>query len=460
MINSLNQRLLRRQLPHLEDDCEDTLCFDILDDELRSWFETTEVIYCSQEEWISKQKTGVKDRQRALREFDSVRHSSDIYGEHRAHLKTEKQIVQVDGKLVPRNERLILGAGDEENADLGKYITTVQHSLVQHQEKDLENGVISPYFTTCGMNLVRAGQVIQMFYELGYILIYCFDKSAFDATVSGKALAFERLVYTLVFAPNDRVKRALISQTNRRVSCANGVRVTELLNRRGSGDPNTTCGNTIICGCTTRYTLRHLGIQDHVIFSTGDDMLVMTKTPLDIAAFVEHQRQQFGFVNRVVGPCSPANVDFLSCRLLPAVVGDHEQWVLSPLIGKCLVKAFWTVSLYARIYPSRVARAVCKSLRCLFSADPIALRFVDFVQQSYGDGPVANTKHIPTYGITYLFDANAPDFGPSDDYYDWNHDRYGQDLRWLMEVPDSWDNRQPVQPYSLPTSVVNRDGGV
>lgn len=381
-----------------------------------------------------------------------------LFGSHDGHLKTEKMLKIVCGVRGKHNERFICAQRESENYLLGPYISSMQHCLMKRCHEYLNEGGPPPLIlSTCGMTLTQAGSVIKKVYDSGYTDIYCVDKSAFDRTITTQALEFEQSVYEAISPMNLQQRAAFVSQRERTVRCTNGVKLGKIKGRRNSGDPNTTIGNTILSCATARMTLRRLGFPDHVCISVGDDLLILlppANRPRFVTDFAKDQKINYGFKNKVRGPDAPWDVDFLSCRLLPALVNGSYTWTLSPLLAKCVPKVFYSVSPVARARPLDMLRTVNECMMYLFQADPIAMSLFKKVERFCGEGKVVTMTDADRTGILYLMNCHETrEVRPHPDYHIWTSSRYNHDFASLKSVVMT----HQVVPFHLPFHVIQRD---
>jgi len=241
-----------------------------------------------------------------------------------AFVKREKLIASEPGGKQPR---LIQAPSDLHKVVLGPFIVSVTRFFQDFF--DIRNKI---YFAIGGDASVY-GQWFQNHwcYEQ---FVEC-DFSRFDSTISTQALRFEQLVYGM-FSPTDLEKTVLAKQLVRRVRSSHG-HVFTVPATRGSGDPNTTCGNTLICGMAMAYAFNVAGVKDFKIIVGGDDSVVALNGEVDLK-LISVVLNGLGFVPEMK-LCTIEQVTFYSS----VPVRTEEGCILTPKLGKTLVKFGYSV---------------------------------------------------------------------------------------------------------------------
>jgi hypothetical protein len=171
------------------------------------------------------------------------------------------------------------------------------------------------------------------------IFLEC-DFSKFDCSQGKGAYLFEKYVYQKIGKLNKHpdAYRTFQAQAMTRGRCAQGTTYRVRYGRK-SGDPNTSCGNSLLNGVTCAISLENLGLRFKVIVM-GDDMLAVLsrKQVTDPAAMVskyETMMKSYGFVPKAKINTVLAKVEFCSGLFWP--VGT-EDYVLGPKPGRLAPK--------------------------------------------------------------------------------------------------------------------------
>jgi hypothetical protein len=434
----------------------------------RAFLESIVVPSVDVDAWIAHQKPGVRRRLLRLVADGMLRHPVDggrsrTLGCRKIFLKTEKINCVTRHGLRAVNPRVIAAVGDEENLLLGPSICAFQAAFAQRALLGQEFNPRPPFCSTCGLNLLQIGELFRKEFERGRTAIFCIDKSNFDATVSRTAHAFEREIYRVLGLRDPAAIQVLEAQIDRDATCTFHVRMNHILGRRNSGDPNTTLGNTLLCGFANARTLRALGV-DGVPYCVGDDCVIFCDphtVPRDfVERFIDHQKECFGFVNKMHRAAHPADIDYMSCRVIPVVVGGATAWRLVPLLGKCLPKLFWSCASGVRTAPLLFARAIADGATHLFAGDPMVTPFLAAVCDGlagYNPRPRLQAA-VRDSGVQYLqVGVSAePPASPHTDYSLFFEARYGVPCR-LTSLSADVVGKPLVTPFNLPIEVLTRD---
>lgn len=414
------------------------------------------------EKWVAHQKPVVR---REMERIHALGHPTALQdeklGDRDLFIKQEKLCAAFNGKLNRYTPRVISSVGHIENYLLGPYIKAYQDALCEYtlDSLDVPGGIGKlPFISTCGMNLQQIGHIFHRLYEAGYCYYWSIDKSKFDSTVTTDAMIFEESVYDQLLPMGQAARRILHKQRLKTLRCKRFCWWCYLVEgRRNSGDPNTTIGNTLLCGFCAARTLKG---RDCVIICTGDDMVVCWKLlpPRQVAYdFIREQKLVFGFTNKLEECSHPAQVSYISARLIPVTRYGGDDWVLTPLPGKSLPKLFYTNSAVVVSKPRALRASVASAVAQLYMGDPYIHPFLTAISKT-ASGMVSVTPcsdDLPYHsGGKDLVQAHR-------DYDAWFHLRYGEGadivlfhLLAKMPVPE-----ELVFTYDMPVEVISVDCG-
>lgn len=404
----------------------------------------------------------VRRRMEAIH-LDSARLASKIhFGVRKAFVKIENFNIVRNGILAPRNPRLICAVGDEENYALGPYVRAIQEAVVDLTKNWLhEHGPMPLFLSACGLDFLDIGAVFKKLEGEGYSTYWSIDKSSFDRTVTTAALDYERYVYRRILPMNKEVETTLIAQKRRTLKLPNLSRVDNLIGRRNSGDPNTTIGNTILCGLTAIEYFLNNNI-DAIPLCCGDDLVIFFKkqpTQLQRQAWLDRQ-VEFGFINKLAVVDDIAQVDFISARVIPCYVQGVETYTLTPLYGKCLPKIFMSTSNIAKVSPARMLTAIKGCMEYCFSADPYILAYFRTVSERFGKDDLRESHKRAIARASWMFTNLATRYSdPHPDLDDFNTRRYGCDCSPFLNglTKSAKLATAPVFPVYIPSHVCDRD---
>jgi hypothetical protein len=256
--------------------------------------------------------------------------------------------------------RLIQGCSDDYNVVVGpaiygysKHLSTLWNGV-----PSVEKGVGGNFFYASGY---QADQISQVFDDCQCPFIYESDGTLWDRHMNPELLRLELAFYRDHI---DAEAYMMIKHTiQRKIGMTkNGVLYT-VEGTRASGEPNTSCGNSIINGITMLYAARQTLLADSDtprqqrvlnvgnllrncrVFLLGDDNTLMSPVKLDVAKMRENLSRcgieaKFKDTTRMTA-------EFCSCRFW--MVGDNET-LLGPKPGRVIPKLGWATNMN---FPSR-----------------------------------------------------------------------------------------------------------
>jgi len=212
------------------------------------------------------------------------------------------------------------------------------------------------------------------------------DFSAYDSTQSKASYDFERAVLEragMLDFPS--VVEVFKHQRNMRGFTNDGIEY-KLPYGRNSGDPNTSCGNSLLTAATTDYVLSKVfGEGDHKIKVMGDDNTSIVKSAhgngRDVEETVEEIKKTFllfGFVAKVKIHFDPCHAEFCSSAYWPAIVNNSETYVMGPKPGRLLPKMGFVIK---DLSPGEV-KGMFEGYNTTCSHVPVLKEYVEHVLES------------------------------------------------------------------------------
>lgn len=256
----------------------------------------------------------------------------------KSFVKTEKYNKgSLDG-VQDMDPRLIQGVSHKANVALGPWISKFSEKLKAAWS------VNDPVCYASGLTAEQIGAWLEASIDaMGGIDDVCFlecDFSKFDCTQGKGAYMFEKYVYEKIcgIGRYPDAHKTFKAQAMTRGLCALGTSYSVRYGRK-SGDPNTTCGNSLLNGAACARALEAMGLTFKVIVM-GDDMLaVLNRTQVRNAKALGDGYTQamlaLGFVPKVKVNTNIAKVEFCSGLFWP--VGT-SKFVLGPKPGKLAPK--------------------------------------------------------------------------------------------------------------------------
>jgi hypothetical protein len=241
------------------------------------------------------------------------------------------KIEPIIGNLEEKKPRLIQSISAEANVILGPWMRAFQNYLktVWTMDNDLAFGSGFPMDVLGSWMDKQPG---------GYY--YCNDFSDCDGSFNQQALAMEQSIY-LRFGIRGKALRVLKHQLDTRGRTRHNV-YYHIRGVRCSGDPNTTCGNSMICLLALVFCVLRSLRGDACVslrpdwvgrgIGCGDDTNIQSKLILNVGLVTQYMAE-LGFKAKLTHV--PIHlVSFCSCWFLPTKVGS----CMTPKLGKSIVK--------------------------------------------------------------------------------------------------------------------------
>jgi hypothetical protein len=157
----------------------------------------------------------------------------------------------------------------------------------------------------------------------------------------------------------------------------------------------------------------------------------------------------------------PADISYMSCRVIPVLLDGRETWRLAPFLGKCLPKLFWSCASGIRSAPLLFAHAIAQGATHLFAGDPLVSPFLRaFMAKLPPTRPRPRLcAAIRDTGVGYLLAgvADEPLIEPSPLYPVFYEARYGVPYDPGLLATASAPSSPLISPFWLPSEVIARD---
>lgn len=231
-----------------------------------------------------------------------------------------------------RHPRIIQAASDKVNSVLGPWMWQFSKKLSRDWSYK------KPLCYASGMRNETIGDWFDYHISrIGNCQMIESDLWRMDACTGEDALRFERNVYRSYGIP-DKALRVVNAQAETKGFTRFGIFYATSATRK-SGDPNTSCGNSLINGSILWWALLDHGIKPHqfAIIVLGDDAAILVKRGLIDVSVVVDAYKRAGYIAKSKMHDEPRDGCFCSQHFWPTADGT----VLGPKVGKLLVKAGW-----------------------------------------------------------------------------------------------------------------------
>lgn len=190
------------------------------------------------------------------------------------------------------------------------------------------------------------------------------DGKAWDSTINKKLLEWELSQYAKIDSELEQlfrggmcVKGVYYDRENQRIKFRSKY-------TRKSGHNDTSVGNSLInMAITIQSFLSWIDCPEELhILVMGDDLLVAGDFKHDPCAVSKHEAS-YGIVPEAAWIRNRYAVTFISGRWYPAVNGGYS---FGPLVGRQLMKLFWTTSEQVEKYPVTLISSIAASFSTFF----------------------------------------------------------------------------------------------
>lgn len=239
-----------------------------------------------------------------------------------AHFKTFMKVEKVP---VNKSPRTIQPRSPIFNIGLGRYLKPAEKPIFRAMAKVFKQR----YVVFKGLNAVAMGAEMRVLWDkYSKPVAVGIDASRFDASVDRGLLQFEHTLYNMLFRDRELARLLNMQLDNVGVSyCHDGKIRYTVRGGRGSGDMNTSLGNSFIMCAIIWCWLRESGVNASLA-NNGDDCVVIMESG-DLAkfskGFVEFA-SKLGFTMVVEDPVYDfEQIEF--CQTHPVNVGDEWRMV-------------------------------------------------------------------------------------------------------------------------------------
>lgn len=236
-----------------------------------------------------------------------------------ALFKTFMKVEKVPGNKSPRT---IQPRSPTYNIGLGRFLKPNEKPIFRAIAK-----VFNQRYTVFkGLNANDMGKELRIVWDkYSKPVAVGLDASRFDASVDRGLLEWEHSLYNILFT-NKELKRLLSYQLDNvgAAYCADGKIKYKVSGGRGSGDMNTSLGNSLIM-CAIVWTWLHKkGVKASLVNNGDDCVVVMESTSYDeFSSGFDAFCKQLGFTMVVEQPVMEfENIEF--CQTHPVLIGG--QW--------------------------------------------------------------------------------------------------------------------------------------
>jgi hypothetical protein len=388
----------------------------------------------------------------AYRDFS--RPLAERYSDRSVIQKVEKVLAVLGGELQPFTPRIVSAVGFDQQDVVGPIAYSVMLAFKELVALALESDEAlhaMPFVPVFGLNQVEVGRLVTRAYDAGYTFARSDDFSHFDASISRRASEFEYAFYATLIPLTNEERQSFAHQVDCTLRSSLGVSYRKP-EGRNSGDCNTSLGNTLLNGYAKIYALRHSKVP-YILFVSGDDTLVLSKAALDITP-TEYAAElaKLGFEVKTKDTGFHA-ATFLSARFARCIVDEISQFVLVPLVGKCLAKLFWSTSPLAVTTPNFVRDAIITAAKVAFSPDSVVSAYLSEFQTTGEELDVSTLSYFFRECLSSNFDIQPID--TNGEYVA----RYGPDIASQLFI-GLHHGPALINPIQLPVGVIEKDAGL
>jgi hypothetical protein len=254
----------------------------------------------------------------------------------RTFIKRELLVKSSETGLSNKEPRLIQGVGHAANVVLGPWMLAFSKELAKQWNS--KNRIVY----ASGMNAEVLGSLFDEGDRFGnYLLV---DFSRYDATISKDALLFEQFIYSCFGGMDSLARDVLRAQLHPRGFTTHGHKY-DVGGTRCSGDPNTSCGNSMLNAFAQIYVADRLGLNIKKLVVLGDDSVTLLDGEPDLTQ-VNEAFARLGFKSEAQFVKDLDLVEFCSGRFYPALSADgSETRVWAPKVGRFLAKSGWCTNV-------------------------------------------------------------------------------------------------------------------
>jgi hypothetical protein len=257
----------------------------------------------------------------------------------KSFIKREKTLkLDMDGFLgILGDPRMIQGASDYFKVLVSPWLISFSNFLKKSWHIDF------PICYTSGVNAEKLGKWFMENFVYGDMQAVCADGSRWDAHVSALMLRLELSIYERFGLPKHIVK--LMIDNFYKLGVTKGGIFYGVNGTRASGDPHTSCGNSLINALIHLYvycissgkTVPEAFVDFRELVLGDDNAMAMNVHDLKGYQDMSYLFEYLGFNQEIQYFDDPQHMDFCSGRFYPTTDG----YVWGPKIGKLLSKVGW-----------------------------------------------------------------------------------------------------------------------
>jgi len=305
----------------------------------------------------------------------------------KSFIKQELTLKNDGGEIPAFDPRLIQGTSARANVCLGPWMANYAKELCKIWS--VRNSIC--YTSGCSAEVLGDWRLQ---YSTDNVTIFEIDYSRFDAHQGQHCHDLEALYYRRAGLNNHASADFVFKQQNHTIGYLPRGTSYVVENTRKSGDPNTSCGNSIINGSLTKYIFSKNGIEGKMLVQ-GDDNLFVTRQVFSLSEMknleelIKNEYLKFGFVitlrvtsdwskaefcSKVFWPVAPVSVTNSQGK---EIYYRPESYILGPKIGRALAKVGWSLK---DLNPDQVYGKIA-GMMADFSAIPVLRTYVQMVFQ-------------------------------------------------------------------------------
>jgi hypothetical protein len=302
--------------------------------------------------------------------------------------KREKSIGAIGGQLIAANDRVVSAVSKYwSHLSLGPFMQCLSEANTKVVRAHLEAGTLSalPFCIVCGLDPVEIGRVFTDLSK-GRKVIRSQDNSEFDGRLTPEILHVEQKFYESLGLSSDeaRIISMQICCHIRSDAHVHGVKTFG----RNSGDSNTSIGNSIV----NSILMTAIYPQSRAMVYSDDSIVFDPELDREqVTAKAALMNQKIKFVDS-----GRPGATMMSGRFMPCISKGENTHVLTPLVGKCLPKIFWSSSQEAFEHPRQMLEILLGCALRLFKADHDTHRMLTEYSKHVGFIPETELNAIST----------------------------------------------------------------
>jgi len=370
------------------------------------------------EAWNNSFPLARRDKQsRAYQDYKNCPDKSVIIKNcvRKAFIKREKLLKSGVEGMEDFDPRVIQGCGDLANCLLGPWMRSFGKYLAKHWNFDSS----SNYTYASGCSAEQIGKWVDDSVAQGYNSFWLNDYSRLDASLATEALQAEQTVYYMCGAGPDQ-QAVLTEQLHIHGYSKHGFYYS-VCKGRCSGDPNTSCGNTMLVVGANDYVygvvVLTMRVQEEKtgkrILGLGDDSVLAAKFDPDIG-LLESVPARLGLKAKPKVINDPDLIEFCSGYVWNTDFGR----VWGPKPGRFLAKIAYSTS--QQLDPTGWLKGVLTCVKDDVAFIPILATYVSHCLKLLAKANGARTEQPHKYHVSKVHKATADTYAQFYKLYDSN----------------------------------------